>query len=118
MTSIALRDVSGNAVCQTQGSDGMVFSDLESITAGVLNVMYEALDVSAVEKRAGVRLRTGCLLVFFSCPELHREYMRTSNPIERVFRELRRQQYDLGAHANRDACNRVVFGVFPWLNNC
>jgi putative transposase len=60
---------------------------------------------------------TGRLLVFFGCPELHREYVRTSNPIERVFRELRRQQYGLGAYANRDACNRAVFRVYFWLND-
>lgn len=57
------------------------------------------------------------LLAFFSCPELHREYVRTSNPIERVFRELRRQQFGCGAFANREACNRAVYRVFNWLND-
>jgi transposase-like protein len=56
------------------------------------------------------------LLAFFACPELHWEYMRTSNPIERAFLELRRQQYGCGAFANREACNRAVFRVFAWLN--
>lgn len=58
----------------------------------------------------------GQLLAFYRCPKLHWEYLRTSNPIERVFRELRRQQYGSGAFANRDACNRAVFRVFNWLN--
>jgi len=58
----------------------------------------------------------GHLLAFYDCPELHWEYLRTSNPIERVFRELRRQQFGCGAFANRDACNRAVFRVFNWLN--
>lgn len=66
---------------------------------------------------ASVMEDAGSLLVFFGCPELHREYVRTSNPIERVFRELRRQQYGCGAYANRDACNRAVFRVFFWLND-
>lgn len=57
------------------------------------------------------------LLAFFACPELHWEYMRTSNPIERAFLELRRQQYGCGAFANREACNRAVFRVFAWLNS-
>jgi transposase-like protein len=65
---------------------------------------------------ASVREDSGWLLAFFSCPELHREYVRTTNPIERVFRELRRQQYGCGAFANRQACNRAVFRVFAWLN--
>lgn len=58
----------------------------------------------------------GYLLAFYNCPELHWEYLRTSNPIERAFRELRRQQFGCGAFANRDACNRAVFRVFNWLN--
>lgn len=58
----------------------------------------------------------GYLLAFYRCPELHWEYLRTTNPIERVFRELRRQQYGSGAFANREACNRAVFRVFNWLN--
>lgn len=65
---------------------------------------------------AGVQEDLGYLLAFYNCDELHWEYIRTSNPIERVFRELRRQQFGCGAFANRDACNRAVFKVFNWLN--
>jgi putative transposase len=65
---------------------------------------------------ASVREDLGYLLAFFNCDELHWEYIRTSNPIERVFRELRRQQYGCGAFANRDACNRAVFQIYNWLN--
>ena len=56
------------------------------------------------------------LLAFLARPQLHWEYVRTSNPIERVFRELRRQQYECGAFAEREACNRAVYRVFVWLN--
>jgi transposase-like protein len=65
---------------------------------------------------ASVEEDAGKLLAFYACPELHWEYVRTSNPIERAFRELRRQQYGCGAFANRDACNRAVYRVFVWLN--
>jgi transposase-like protein len=58
----------------------------------------------------------GYLLAFYRCDDLHWKYIRTSNPIERVFRELRRQQFGCGAFANRDACNRAVFRIFNWLN--
>ena len=63
-----------------------------------------------------VRKDMGYLLAFYKCDDLHWEYLRTSNPIERVFRELRRQQYGCGAYANKDSCNRAVFRVFNWLN--
>jgi putative transposase len=65
---------------------------------------------------ATVREDLGHLLAFYGCDPLHWEYVRTSNPIERVFRELRRQQFGCGAFANRDACNRAVYRVFNWLN--
>jgi len=65
---------------------------------------------------ASVREDLGYLLAFYNCDDLHWKYLRTSNPIERVFRELRRQQYGCGAFANRDACNRAVFRIFNWLN--
>lgn len=65
---------------------------------------------------AGVKEDAGLLLAFFGCPELHWEYVRTTNPIERVFLELRRQQFGCGAFANRDACNRAVYRVFARLN--
>lgn len=44
---------------------------------------------------------SGRLLSFFACPELHWEYVRTSNPIERVFLELRRQQFGWGVRQPR-----------------
>jgi len=66
---------------------------------------------------ASVEEDAGRLLAFFACPELHWEYVRTSNPIERTFRELRRQQFGCGAFANRDACYRAVYRVFSWLND-
>ena len=56
------------------------------------------------------------LLSFYDCPELHWKYLRTTNPIERVFLELRRRQFGCGAFANREASERIVFGVFLWLN--
>jgi len=65
---------------------------------------------------ASVEEDLGHLLAFYSCSSLHWEYVRTSNPIERVFRELRRQQYGSGAFANRDACNRAVYKIYRLLN--
>lgn len=65
---------------------------------------------------ASVEEDLGYLLAFYVCDSLHWEYLRTSNPIERVFRELRRQQFGCGAFANPKACNRAVFRIFSWLN--
>lgn len=59
----------------------------------------------------------GYLLAFYDVPVLHREYVRTTNPIERVFVELRRARFAKGAFANRKACERVVTSVFLRLND-
>ncbi len=58
----------------------------------------------------------GHLLAHYDCPELHRKYLRTTNPIERVFLELRRRRFGCGAFANRASSERIVFGVYLWLN--
>lgn len=59
----------------------------------------------------------GNLLPFLDCPELHREYVRTTNPIERAFLELRRSRFGCGAFANRQSCERVVANVYMRLND-
>lgn len=71
--------------------------------------LYPAI-VSELEKDAGN------LLAFYHAPELHREYVRTSNPVERPFLELRRSRFGCGAFANREACDRVVGHTFIRLN--
>jgi len=111
--------------------ESVLASDRKEVVAG-LRMVYSAEHLAAAkdafrrwEKRwqdkypqeaASVREDLGYLLAFYRCEPLHWEYVRTSNPIERVFRELRRQQFGCGAFANRDACNRAVFRVFNWLN--
>jgi transposase-like protein len=106
-------------------------ADRKTVVAGLQNV-YDAQHLSGAKDAfrlwearwqdrypavvQSVREDLGYLLAFYSCSEMHWEYVRTSNPIERAFRELRRQQFGCGAFANRDACNRAVFRVFNWLN--
>ena len=64
----------------------------------------------------GLEEDLGYLLTFYDCPELRWKYLRTTNPIERVFLELRRRRFGCGAFANREASERIVFGVYLWLN--
>lgn len=110
---------------------GVLLADRTDVVAG-LRAVYDAKHLRAAKDAfrvwqrkwnqkypsvvASVREDLGHLLAFYNCQELHWVYIRTSNPIERTFRELRRQQYGCGAFANRDACNRAVFKVFNWLN--
>jgi transposase-like protein len=57
------------------------------------------------------------LLAFFERPEAHRSYVRTSNPIERVFRDLRKRGYGCGAFIDSKSCDRVLFSVYTMLNS-
>jgi putative transposase len=57
------------------------------------------------------------LEAFFRCPKERWRYLRTTNPIERTFLELRRRRFGCGAFASPIACDRVVAGVFLLLND-
>ncbi len=56
------------------------------------------------------------LLAFYQVPKEHRRYVRTSNPVERVFREVRRWRRGCGAFVNAAACDRLFFKVCRLLN--
>jgi transposase-like protein len=56
------------------------------------------------------------LLACFEVPAEHREYVRTTNPIERVFREVRRWRRGCGAFANPQTCDRLFYKVSRLLN--
>lgn len=56
------------------------------------------------------------LLNFFSVPEAHWKKVRTTNVIERAFREVRRRTRPMSSFTNPESCDRVVFGVVSHLN--
>lgn len=56
------------------------------------------------------------LLNFFRMPEKHWKKVRTTNVIERAFREVRRRTRPMSSFTNPDSCERIVFGVIQHLN--
>jgi putative transposase len=56
------------------------------------------------------------LLNFFRVPEKHWKKVRTTNVIERAFREVRRRTRPMSSFTNPDSCERIVFGVIQHLN--
>ncbi len=56
------------------------------------------------------------LLSFFSVPKSHWQKVRTTNVIERAFREVRRRTRPMSSFTNPDSCDRIVFGVISHLN--
>ena len=56
------------------------------------------------------------LLNFFEVPEAHWKKVRTTNVIERAFREVRRRTRPMSSFSNPASCDRIVFGVISHLN--
>ena len=56
------------------------------------------------------------LLNFFAVPAAHWKRVRTTNVIERSFREVRRRTRPMTSFTNRESCQRIVFGVISHLN--
>jgi putative transposase len=56
------------------------------------------------------------LLNFLDCPVSHRVKIRTTNAIERAFREVRRRTRTMSCFTNAKSVNRIIFGVMNHLN--
>jgi len=56
------------------------------------------------------------LLAFLGCPETHRKAVRTTNAIERAFREVRRRTRPMTCFTNDASCERIIYAVVSHLN--
>jgi putative transposase len=56
------------------------------------------------------------MLPFLHLPEEHRKMMRTTNVIERLFREVRRRTRPMSCFTNAASCDRIIYAVFSRFN--
>ena len=56
------------------------------------------------------------LLSFFDCPVAHRIKVRTTNAIERSFREVRRRTNVFSCFSNPASTERIIYAIFTHLN--
>lgn len=56
------------------------------------------------------------LLVFYAAPAEHRKMIRTTNVIERCFREVRRRTRSIGCFINDASVERILYGLFRFMN--
>lgn len=56
------------------------------------------------------------LLEFFGVPEHFQRTVRTTNPIERVFREVRRRTRTISCFTNRRSVDRMLYAVLAYQN--
>lgn len=57
------------------------------------------------------------LLAVFDVPEPHHRMLRTTNPIERCFREVRRRTRSIGTFVNDASIERIVYGLVTYFND-
>jgi putative transposase len=57
------------------------------------------------------------MLNYFDCPVSHRIKIRTTNIIERSFREVRRRTRTMSCFTNSQSVDRIIYGVMNHLNN-
>jgi len=57
------------------------------------------------------------LLGVFDSPKQHWVKIRTTNAIERSFREIRRRTRVFSCFSNRQSCDRIIYAIFTHLNN-
>ena len=57
------------------------------------------------------------LLNFLACPPQHQRMVRTTNAIERCFREVRRRTRPMSCFNNNASCERIIYAVFNHLNH-
>lgn len=57
------------------------------------------------------------LLTVYQFNESHRKKIRTTNVIERSFREVRRRTRVFSCFSNKESCDRIIYAIFTHLNN-
>ncbi len=53
----------------------------------------------------------------FALPQSIRKIVRSTNVIERAFREVRRRQRAMGTFPNNASCQRIIYALFAYLNS-
>ncbi len=56
------------------------------------------------------------LLTFYEMPKAYWKRLRTTNPIERQFREVRRRTRPMSCFQNRNSVERIIFAIFNRQN--
>lgn len=57
------------------------------------------------------------LLAFFGVPQRDWRKVRTTNAIERIFREVRRRTRPMSCFQNNNSCERIIYAVFSHQSN-
>ncbi|RLC94570.1 MAG: hypothetical protein DRI39_02410 [Chloroflexi bacterium] len=56
------------------------------------------------------------LLDFLDCPRMHWRKIRTTNAVERAFREVRQRTKSMSCFQNKASVDRIIYGIVSHLN--
>jgi len=82
-----------------------------------LQVWVAAWRRTAPHAVASLMRESEALLAFYRVPEVDWRRVRSTNSIERVFREIRRRTRPMTCFANNASCERIVYAIFYALNS-
>jgi transposase-like protein len=82
-----------------------------------LSAVGKTMDSSISRSYQVLARDLGELLPFLECPVSHRVKIRTTNAIERAFREVRRRTRTMSCFTNVKSVDRIIYGVMNHLNH-
>lgn len=100
-----LKEAKGIYEAKNKREAGRIFRDWSYHWKGIAPNAVECIEKDLDE-----------LLNFLDCPKDHRKKVRTTNVIERAFREVRRRTRPMSCFQNSASVERIIFGVMSKLN--
>ena len=89
---------------------------VESLDFNELKAQLGLTDGNLSTHLAALERDLDALLAVFDLPARHRKMLRTTNAIERCFREVRRRTRSIGCFVNDASLERMIYGLFRFLN--
>lgn len=102
---VCLKEAKGIYQAKNKREAGKLFRKWSDHWKGIAPRAVECIEVDLDE-----------LFNFIDCPEDHRKKIRTTNVIERAFREVRRRTRPMSCFQNPASVERIIYGVVSKLN--
>lgn len=98
------------------GAKAIYLSKTEREAVGKFKTWAQEWRVAAPNAVACIDQDLEELLNFLKCPSSHWRKIRTTNAIERAFREVRRRTRPMSCFQNKESVDRIIYGVINHLN--
>jgi transposase-like protein len=100
-----------------QGARAIYLADTKRQARQAFRSWEKRWEPAYAEAVACLRKDLDALLCCFDYPKALRPKIRTTNPIERAFREVRRRTRPMSAFTNDRSCERIIYALIAHLNS-